>query len=121
MAKTTIKGPEDNIKSISEFKDKAKLIITDEFLNMIKYICRKISKVEWSGVVLYEKIGDSHDPTSLTITPKFIFPIDKGSSGYTEYEIPPEFMDIYDTYPEFMELKVGHIHSHNSMGKYFVN
>lgn len=110
---------EDKIKKVVTFTSKAKLVITEEFLDIVEYICKRISTVEWSGVVLYEKEGNSNDPSTLVITPKYIYPLDKGTGTYTEYSIPEDFMDVMVKYPEYLDLKMGHIHSHVNMGTFF--
>jgi hypothetical protein len=43
-----------------------------------------------------------------------------GSSTYTEFSVEPEIiMPVYEKYPEYMTMKYGCIHSHNTMAVFF--
>lgn len=90
-------------------------------MRKIKYLCEKISEVEWSGLLIYKVIGDVTEPTKCTLDIVDIVPMDKGSSAYTEYVLEPEvIMEYFMEHPEYMdECSVGHIHSHNKMDTFF--
>lgn len=108
-----------------EIEGTPKVIITNDFLNQVKYLCQKVSSVEWSGIVYYNIKGSIKDPDNLVITPKYIFPMDIGTSGFTSYEPAKDkehnkfFMSILDEIE--VGMRKGHIHSHNNMGVYFSN
>lgn len=91
----------------------------DDFLDKVKYLCQKISQVEWSGVLFYEMEGSIKDPDNLVITLKDILPMDKGTKVYTEFDVDERFVTFLMDNPEHMEYKTGLIHSHNSMDVYF--
>lgn len=89
-------------------------------LHQIQYLCKLISKVEWSGALFYTTEGSIEKPESFKITLKTILPLDMGSAAYTEYSLDERFMDfIEEDFEERCTWKLGHIHSHNSMGVFF--
>jgi len=91
-----------------------------EVLHQIQYLCKKISKVEWSGALFYTTEGSIEKPETFKITLKTILPLDMGSSAYTEYNLDERFMDfIEEDFEERCTWKLGHIHSHNSMAVFF--
>jgi hypothetical protein len=91
-----------------------------EVLHQIQYLCKLISKVEWSGALFYTTEGSIEKPGTFKITLKTILPLDMGSQAYTEYNLDDRFMDfIEEDFEERCTWKLGHIHSHNSMGVFF--
>jgi hypothetical protein len=49
-----------------------------------------------------------------------LFPLDIGSSSYTEYETDdPDFIKFMMSNPAILEMKKGHCHSHNTMTTFF--
>ena len=91
-----------------------------EVLHQIQYLCKLISKVEWSGALFYTTEGSIEKPETFKITLKTILPLDMGSSAYTEYNLDERFMDfIEEDFEERCTWKLGHIHSHNSMAVFF--
>lgn len=102
-----------------KLNSKAVLKITEDFNYLIKYLCNRINSVEWSGILFYETEGDVNSAEGVTITPVDIYPMHKGSSGYTEYDFSEEVFDYYDQHPDRFGMKYGHIHSHNNMKSFF--
>lgn len=112
-------------------KEKIKLIIPDEILEKIKYLCMNISEVEWSGILVYSVKGTIRRPSSMKITVEDIIPMNKGNKVYTEYKYnepkhdlsgyDDKMIDYFEEHPEGLEKdwKIGHIHSHNSMNVFF--
>jgi hypothetical protein len=91
-----------------------------EVLHQIQYLCKSISKVEWSGALFYTTEGSIEKPETFKITLKTILPLDMGSQAYTEYNLDERFMDfIEEDFEERCTWKLGHIHSHNSMAVFF--
>jgi len=91
-----------------------------EVFHQIQYLCKNISKVEWSGALFYTTEGSIEKPGTFKITLKTILPLDMGSSTYTEYKLDERFMDfIEEDFEERCTWKLGHIHSHNTMGVFF--
>ena len=91
-----------------------------EVLHQIQYLCKLISKVEWSGALFYTTEGSIEKPGTFKITLKTILPLDMGTQAYTEYNLDNRFMDfIEEDFEERCTWKLGHIHSHNSMAVFF--
>lgn len=91
-----------------------------EVLHQIQYLCKLISKVEWSGALFYTTEGSIEKPETFKITLKTILPLDMGTSAYTEYNLDERFMDfIEEDFEERCTWKLGHIHSHNTMAVFF--
>lgn len=91
----------------------------NEILDKIKYLCKQIAKVEWSGILFYSIEGSIKDPENMVITLEDILPMHKGSATYTEYSFDERVVEYMMDNPESDEWKMGHIHSHNTMGVYF--
>ena len=93
------------------------------FYDKVEYLCSNISAVEWSGILLYSFEGTIEQPENLVITLQDIILMDKGSGSYTEYQYNQEgrdpYIDYREKYPERKSWRIGHIHSHNSMGVFF--
>ena len=100
-------------------ESKAVLKITKEFNHFVNYLCKKINNIEWSGVLFFESEGEINTSEGVIITPIDIYPMDMGSSAYTEYDFSEEVFDYYEKHPERFGMKYGHIHSHHSMGAFF--
>jgi len=92
----------------------------ERVLNQVKYLCRQIAKVEWSGVLFYSVEGSIKEPGKMVLTIEDILPMHKGTSAYTEYTFDERVVD-YMMDNEVMEKgwKMGHVHSHNTMGVFF--
>jgi len=69
---------------------------------------------------LYSHVkGDISDPENMVIRAEEIFPMNIGTSAYTEYKNDVDsILDMFDTFPglENGELKQGHIHTHHGLG-----
>lgn len=103
----------------------------NEILHKIKYLCRAIPKVEWSGILLYSVKGTIKDVDNMQIILKDIIPMHKGNATYTEYSFNEKkrdssgyddaMIDYFNENPNALEedWKIGHIHSHNSMNVFF--
>lgn len=105
-----------------EKKDiKIKLNITKKIVDQIKYLCGKIPNLEWSGILFYDVEGSIKDPKNMVINTIDILPLDKGSSGFTNFnsnltdgnnqvKVSKHWMKLG------LDKKQGTIHSHNNMG-----
>lgn len=93
--------------------------IPQDMVDKIKYLCKSIPKVEWSGVLFYEVIGSIKDTANMKIILKDILMMDIGTSGYTSFEWDEDVVNYQMDNPEAMEWKIGHIHSHNTMNVFF--
>jgi proteasome lid subunit RPN8/RPN11 len=94
-------------------------MMPDPVLLKIKYLCKSIPDVEWSGILFYSIKGSIKKPATMQIILEDILPMDKGSKTYTEYNIDERYMEYIMEDESRMEWKMGHIHSHNTMNVYF--
>lgn len=93
--------------------------MSQEFLDKVRYLCREIAKVEWSGALFYTLEGSIKKPEKMKVILKDILPLDKGTSAYTSYELDNRFIDYMSADEERLDWRLGHIHSHNTMGVFF--
>jgi hypothetical protein len=96
-----------------------KLEMPEKVLNQIKYLCREIPKVEWSGILFYRVEGSIKDPTNMKFILEDILPMHKGTAAYTEYTIDATVIEHMEENEHLEECKIGHIHSHNTMAVFF--
>lgn len=87
--------------------------------NQIQFLCREIAKVEWSGVLFYRVEGSIQDPKNMKLILEDILPMHKGTSTYTEYSFDERVIDHMMDNEYLEDCKMGHIHSHNTMGVFF--
>jgi len=116
---TDIKEQTEKRYPVKNLSTKIKVITSTTILNQIKYLNSRIHEVEWSGILFYTTTGDMSDAENLIITLQSIYPMDKGSSGYTEFETSEDFIGYRMDHPETLQWKIGLIHSHNNMQAYF--
>jgi hypothetical protein len=121
MSLSNLNKPNITLLPLIKLSDKkGKVVITPSFHNQIKYLCSKINTVEWSGILYHTSEGELENPETFVCKPQHILLMDKGTSGFTEYDFSsPLFMDGLHDKPELMSMIAGHIHSHHSMQSYF--
>lgn len=93
------------------------LRVNSILLEKIYVLCRSIPEVEWSGHLIYTM--ETVEDTTI-FHPYDIILADIGTTGHTEYE--PDGMEMIDYMTKqenFINLKLGHIHSHNKMNVFF--
>lgn len=93
--------------------------MSEEILNQIKYLCRNIAKVEWSGALFYIVEGSIKDPKTFKIILQDILPLDMGTQAYTTYMLDDRYVDYLMEDEARLDWSVGHIHSHNTMAVFF--
>jgi len=99
------------------------------FIPMWKFLCIQYSEVEWSGILQFTLKGDvKKGLENCTITLNEIFPMNVGTTSYTEYAFDSQatrWLNNKLKDPVFLESKSkgeaieGHIHSHNNMKVFF--
>lgn len=104
--------------SLKKDLDTYKLVIPIDVEKKIRYLCNKVSKVEWSGILFYTHSG-SYEDNNLEIKCVDILPMDIGSSGYTEFDMSPEAASYITEHQELLDCQMGLIHSHNTMPTFF--
>lgn len=102
-----------------ELKDLINLYIPDDVLNKIKFLCKMIAKVEWSGILFYETKGSVQNTDKFKIILKDIFLMDKGDKTATSFDWDEDIVKYRMANLAAIDWKVGHIHSHNDMGVFF--
>ena len=106
------------LPQIEKHLDSYKIIIPVEVENKIRYLCNRISEVEWSGTLFYTYSG-SYENKDLEIKCVDILLMDIGSAGYTEFDMSPEVISYMTEHPELMDCQVGLIHSHARLSTFF--
>lgn len=96
-----------------------KVVIIEEVTKKIQYLCRRISNLEWSGVILYKTEGEIEDPENFICTVMDLYPLDIGTPSYTEFDYYPEFISYITENDHLLDYKWGLIHSHQNMGVFF--
>jgi len=112
-------------KTIKKFKEvvlkeKIKVVISNKAFSQISFLTQRISKVEWSAILLYTVEGHITEPEKMVCTVDSLYLMDKGSLAFTNHNYEAEdILEMFEDFPEYMNMKIGHIHSHNSMGSFF--
>jgi len=105
-------------------KDKPSLILSQELMNQVNFLHNRVKKDEWSGILLYKIIsGDIENPKDLVLQADYIYPMDIGSSAYTEFDYDEAYVDMHTRLPivenGVRKYKIGTIHTHHSMDTFF--
>jgi proteasome lid subunit RPN8/RPN11 len=95
-----------------------KLLIPKEVESKIRFTCKQIWEVEWSGVLFYTYEGNFED-NDLVLKCVDFYIMDIGNSGYTEFDMSPEVIAYMAENRELLDCQVGLIHSHNNMSTFF--
>lgn len=116
---------EKEVKPVLELvhrQDIFKIVIPAEVEKKIRFLCKNIWDVEWSGVLFY-KVEGAFEDKSLTIRCVDLFQMDIGTSAYTEFNVSPDIATYMVDHPELLEEGIyiyqGLIHSHNNMATFF--
>lgn len=99
--------------------NKIALEIPQEMIDKIKFLCKSIPKLEWSGVLFYEVEGSIRDTSNMKIILRDILLMDRGSAAYTSFDWDEDVVTFQMDNPHVMDWKIGHIHSHNTMNVFF--
>jgi len=63
--------------------------------------------------------GQPNDPKSIIVDVLGFHIMDVGTAGYTEFDYDESIIDQYEKHPEYMDCRMGMLHSHNSMPTFF--
>lgn len=111
-----------NLKKL-QLEGDVTLHIPTNVLNQIKYLCREVSTVEWSGILFYEVKGSIKNIEKLKLIAKHILPMDIGTEAETEFNWggsgDEPIVTYLMTHDEAENWKMGHIHSHHNMRTFF--
>lgn len=86
-----------------------KIIITKELEKKIRFVCSKVSKVEWSGVLFYTHEGE-FDDGSLVITAQDMIVLDIGNGTSTEFKCSDPDVITYMVDNDLLDCDMGLIH-----------
>lgn len=91
-----------------------KLIIRENVKKKIDIIHKTFGNLEWSGVLFYNKLeGSISDPSTYVAEVVDIYPMNKGTSGYTEFNFEgEELLTMADRVDAYMTSRTGLVHSH---------
>lgn len=95
--------------------------LSEQVWDKIRYLCKHINTVEWSGCIFYKFLWNNPtlaNVTTLNIKVVDIIPLDKGTTGFTEYNFDSRVL-TYMTEMNYFDLKIGHCHSHHEMKTFF--
>lgn len=106
--------------SLEKHQDTYKLIIPADVEKKIRHLCNRVHSVEWSGTLFYTYSGTYEDGT-LEIRCVDIFPMDIGTSAYTEFDMSPDVIAYMTDHPELLDCQTGLIHSHCTFQTFFSN
>lgn len=95
-----------------------KLIVPEKVEEKIRYLIRKFPSTEWSGVLFYSHTG-GFETGDLVINCEDIYPMDLGTSGFTEFSMAPEVSNYIANNMELFDCEMALVHSHHSMGAFF--
>lgn len=110
------RAPSDPSKMPAEIT----LKISERLQSEIFFLCNRIHAVEWSGTLFYKTLEGNLGEENCVLSAEFVYLQDIGSSAYTEYDPSnSDYIKFLMANPEVMDLKTGHIHSHNNMDVFF--
>ena len=95
-----------------------KLIVPEKVEEKIRYLIRKFPRTEWSGVLFTSHKG-SFEEGDLTITCEDIFPMDLGTSGWTEFKMNEDVAAYMANNIDLFDCDLGLVHSHHLLGAFF--
>lgn len=102
-----------------ELKSSVDIIISPQIIDKIKHLCRKVPKLEWSGLLFYSMTGTIRKPEECKINVEDIFLMDIGTKVATGFDWTEDIVAYRMENQESLDWHIGHIHSHNDMGVFF--
>lgn len=98
--------------------DTYKIHVPKKVEEKIRYLCRKFPTLEWSGV-LFTKHSGSFEDKNLEIYCEDFYPMDLGTSTYTDFNMSEDVVAYMAENIELFECDLGLVHSHNSFSAFF--
>ena len=95
-----------------------KMIVPAKVEAKIRYLLRKFPHTEWSGVLFIKHTG-SFENNDLVITCEDLYPMDLGTTGWTEFKMNEDVTAYMAENLELFECDTALVHSHHTMGKSF--
>ena len=94
-----------------------KLIVPTKVEEKIRYLQRKYPTTEWSGVLFTTHEG-SFENNDLVITCQDIYPMDLGSSTFTQYNMDETVAGYIADNIELFSCDINMVHSHNQLAAF---
>ena len=107
---------ETPLPQLVKMSDTYKLIVPAKVEEKIRYLIRKYPHTEWSGVLFIKHTGSFED-NNLVITCEDLYPMDLGTTGWTEFKMNEDVTSYMAENIELFECDMGLIHSHHTMAK----
>lgn len=95
-----------------------KLIVPKKVEEKIRYLIHKFPHTEWSGILFIKHTG-SFENNDLIITCEDLYPMDLGTSGWTEFKMSEDVTAYIADNIELFDCDLALIHSHHAMGSFF--
>lgn len=86
-----------------------KIIVPEKVEEKIRYLLRKFPTTEWSGILFYTHTG-GFETNDLVINCEDIYPMDLGTSGYTEFKMTSEVSSYIANNMELFDCETGLVH-----------
>jgi hypothetical protein len=103
-----------------QLQGQVEVVMSDEIIDKIKFLCKSIPKEEWSGVLFYTVEGSARKaPDGMKCIIQDILLMDHGSSAHTEFFWDEDVVWYQQDHPEAIDWVKGLIHSHNTMTVFF--
>lgn len=97
------------IPPITKGSSTYKLIVPTKVEEKIRYLIRKFPHTEWSGVLFITHTGTFED-NDLVITCEDIYPMDLGTSGWTEFKMSEDVAAYMADNLELFDCEIGLVH-----------
>jgi len=103
---------QESIKELPQLKKGSatyKLIVPEKVEEKIRYLLRKFPSTEWSGV-LFTKHTGTFENNDLVITCEDLYPMDLGTSGWTEFKMNEDVSAYMAENIELFDCDVALVH-----------
>lgn len=114
----TVKEQQISLPPLVKGSTTYKLKVPRKVEEKIRYLCRKFSTLEWSGILFTSYEGNFEDG-SLVITCQDLYPMDLGTSTYTDFKMDESVAGYIAENIELFGCDMNLIHSHNQMSCFF--
>ena len=97
------------LPQLTKMSSTYKLFVPKKVEEKIRYLCRKFPSLEWSGILFTKHTGNFEDG-SLEIHCEDIYPMDLGSSGFTQFRMDETVAGYIADNIELFDCDVNLIH-----------
>ena len=108
---------ETPLPQLVKMSDTYKLIVPAKVEEKIRYLIRKYPHTEWSGVLFIKHTGSFED-NNLVITCEDLYPMDLGTTGWTEFKMNEDVTSYMAENIELFECDLSLVHSHHTLGAF---